>query len=69
VELALVRKHNDINEETKMNKNNGCEECKLNCKDKSRNGYNYCPDFEVKVPSKGKSNDLPPIFKEIFKGF
>ena len=52
-----------------MNKNNGCEECKLNCKDKSRNGYNYCPDFEVKVPSKGMSNDLPPIFKVIFKGF
>ena len=49
-----------------MKKNKGCKYCVKNCKDKSKNGYYYCPDF---IEKKSKNIDLPEGFDELFRGF
>lgn len=56
-----------------MNKNSGCQDCKIDCKDKSKNGYFYCPDFVRKNVNNNNFEDydipegfLPDEFGDIF---
>lgn len=52
-----------------MKKNDGCEYCKKDCKDKSKNAYKYCPDYSHNENKRTQSEyDFPEEINKMFGG-